>query len=115
MAALMCTLDAKQRILTDGGYPQYSSAILFELWNTSCLNHTKDGYCNYRQFRNGGIDYYPGNEYKLCQDTESKNTAFNPDDPEPPTPKPGAASVVSTRLALIIVLIFLFCNDREKF
>lgn len=35
LAALMCTLDAKQKILVSGGYPKYSAALLFELWNTT--------------------------------------------------------------------------------
>lgn len=31
----MSTLDAKQKILIYGGYPRYSAAMLFELWNTT--------------------------------------------------------------------------------
>uniref|UniRef100_A0A1I7VKY5 acid phosphatase n=1 Tax=Loa loa TaxID=7209 RepID=A0A1I7VKY5_LOALO len=35
LVALMCTLDAKQKILVNGGYPKYSAAMFFELWNTT--------------------------------------------------------------------------------
>ncbi|VDK72801.1 unnamed protein product [Onchocerca ochengi] len=35
LAALMCTLDAKHKILSDGGYPKYTAAMFFELWNTT--------------------------------------------------------------------------------
>ncbi|VDN05220.1 unnamed protein product [Thelazia callipaeda] len=111
LAALMCTLDAKFKILNSNEYPRYSSSMLFELWDTkngpalkayyhrnftqteledvtSLLDHCadnmdSDGYCNYHKFRASGIPYYPGDKDKLCQDTTSKKTYFNPDEPQP--------------------------------
>uniref|UniRef100_A0A915PKU1 acid phosphatase n=1 Tax=Setaria digitata TaxID=48799 RepID=A0A915PKU1_9BILA len=108
LAALLCTLNAKQKILKENIYPEYSAAIFFELWNTTngprlkvyyhrnfteeqlediteLLDHCSenmdsDGFCDYEGFRNGGIVYYPGNKNKLCQDTKSKQTSFNPDE-----------------------------------
>ncbi|VDM22945.1 unnamed protein product [Wuchereria bancrofti] len=128
LAALMCTLDAKHKILTNGGYPQYSAAMFFELWNTTngpglkvyyhrdftqdqledvtdlldhCSEHMdSNGFCDYEKFRTNGIVYYPGNEDELCQDTKSKKTSFNPDEYETK-----ATSTVTLGLAALTLLL----------
>ncbi|KAK6103461.1 Histidine phosphatase (branch 2) family protein [Brugia pahangi] len=133
LAALMCTLDAKHKILINGGYPKYSAAMFFELWNTTngpglkvyyhrdftedqledvtdlldhCSEHMdSNGFCNYEKFRTNGIVYYPGNEDELCQDTKSKRTSFNPDEYETKATSTVTLAPVAFILLLLQVII----------
>ncbi|VIO93487.1 Histidine acid phosphatase family protein [Brugia malayi] len=134
LAALMCTLDAKHKILINGGYPKYSAAMFFELWNTTngpglkvyyhrdftedqledvtdlldhCSEHMdSNGFCNYEKFRTNGIVYYPGNEDELCQDTKSKRTSFNPDEYE----TKATSTVTLAPVAYILLLLQVFIS-----
>ncbi|VDK74282.1 unnamed protein product [Litomosoides sigmodontis] len=134
LAALMCAMDSKQKILASGGYPKYSAAMFFELWHTTngfglkvyyhrnfmeeqleditnLLDHCSEnmdsnGFCNYKEFRKSGIAYYPGSENKLCQDTKSKKTTFNPDEFETKASPAVAVGLAAVTLLLLQVAIF---------
>uniref|UniRef100_A0A0N5AYL6 acid phosphatase n=1 Tax=Syphacia muris TaxID=451379 RepID=A0A0N5AYL6_9BILA len=105
VAAMLAVVGAKEEVISKNGYPEYSSAVLMELWNTTndgiCIKvffHRNfstefeditmwangcDGYscCPFKKFRHFSKPYYPSNdEESLCADVTSKSTYFDPDE-----------------------------------